>query len=99
MSPVDVDVSIIDKTATFLLVMDLTVSMPLSVLASVNVSRCEFLHHREDGHHSHVHGPSGLIAVVQQITCSRSPNAVHTARIDGWMDGWNCVAAVAASEE
>jgi hypothetical protein len=86
MSPVDVDVSIIDKMATFLSVMDLTVLMTLSVLASLHVSRCEFLHHREDGHPSHVHGPAGLVAVVQQITRSHSPNPVHTARMDGWME-------------
>jgi hypothetical protein len=44
MSP-DVNFSIIWKTFTVLSVMDLTVSMPLSGLASVHVSRCEFLHH------------------------------------------------------
>jgi hypothetical protein len=102
MSP-DVNFSIIWKTATILSVMDLTVSMPLSVLNSVHVSQCEFLHHLEDGHHLPVHGSHGLIAVVRQINRSRSPNNVHTARMDEWMGGWmdwlTYVAAVAASED
>jgi hypothetical protein len=49
MSPVNVDVSIIDKTATLLLLLDPSVLLPLYGLASIHVvyvsCRCECLHH------------------------------------------------------
>jgi hypothetical protein len=74
-SPVDVDVSIIDKTATLLSFMDPLVSLPLYGLASIYMvyvsSQCGCLHHQQDGHPPLIHGPVGLVDVVRSCfhTC------------------------------
>jgi hypothetical protein len=90
-SPVDVDVSIIDRTATLRSFMDLSVPLLLSVLASIHVVSpvvVECLHHRQDGHPPLVHGPPGLVHCLTSwsLNRSRSPNAVLT--VSGWMDEW-----------
>jgi hypothetical protein len=92
----DVDVSIIDKTATLLSLMDPSVPSPLYGLASIHVVYVSpvdvdvSIIDRTDTLPSSM-GPPVLLPLFVRprgltLSRSRSPNAVLTA--SGWMDGW-----------
>jgi hypothetical protein len=92
----DVDVSIIDKTATLLSLMDPSVPSPLYGLASIHVVYVSpvdvdvSIIDRTATLPSSM-GPPVLLPLFVRprgltLSRSRSPNAVLTA--SGWMDGW-----------